>query len=133
MTKTHYIFILLIFFALVYLLPLGMRPLLVPDETRYAEIPREMVATGEWVVPHLNGLKYYEKPVMGYWLHGLAQQAFGESNFAVRLPNALATGMVAFLMYCMLAATIKFLKKSDTTHTIRITIKINTPNPERHP
>ena len=104
MHKNQYVFVIVLFFILVYLLPLGVRPLLVPDETRYAEIPREMVASGEWMVPHLNGLKYYEKPVMGYWVYGLAQLAFGESNFAVRLPNALATGMVAFLMYCLVTA-----------------------------
>ncbi len=101
--RRHYIFIILLFFTLVYLLPLGVRPLFVPDETRYAEIPREMVASGDWVQPRLNGLKYYEKPIMGYWVHGLSQLVLGESNFAVRLPSAISTGLVAFLIFYMLA------------------------------
>jgi len=106
MQKHHYIFILLLFFTLVYLAPLGVRPLVVPDESRYAEVPREMVASGDWVVPQLNGLKYYEKPVMGYWVHALSQQVFGQSNFAVRLPCAASIGLVGLLIYTLLATTV---------------------------
>ncbi len=104
--KNQYIFVILMFFTLVYLLPLGVRPLMTPDETRYAEIPREMVASGDWVIPTLNGLKYYEKPVMGYWVHGLFQMGLGESNFSVRLPSAVSTGLVALLIFSMLATVI---------------------------
>jgi len=90
--------LVLLVFILVYLLPLGIRPLFGPDETRYAEIPREMIASGDWVVPHLNGLDYFEKPVLGYWVHATAQLVFGETRFAVRLPSALASGLSALLV-----------------------------------
>lgn len=59
-------------FLLIYILPLGMRPIIIPDEFRYAEIPREMISSGDWVVPHLNGLRYFEKPALGHWLDALA-------------------------------------------------------------
>jgi 4-amino-4-deoxy-L-arabinose transferase len=96
--------LLLLVFILVYLLPLGARPLFMPDETRYAEIPREMIASGNWVVPHLNGLLYFEKPVLGYWIHAAAQLVFGETRFAVRFPSALATGLSALLVLLLARA-----------------------------
>lgn len=51
---------------------LGSRPLAVPDEGRYSEIPREMVATGDYITPRLNGVKYFEKPVLFYWLQSVS-------------------------------------------------------------
>ncbi len=96
--KHRDLLLLLLIFSLIYLLPLGARPLFMPDETRYAEIPREMIASGNWVVPHLNGLSYFEKPVLGYWVHAAAQLVFGETRFAVRFPSALATGLSGLLV-----------------------------------
>ena len=94
--------ILAALYLAMYILPLGVRPLAVPDETRYAEIPREMIAHGQWVVPHLNGLRYFEKPVLGYWIHAGSLLLFGENNFAVRLPSALSVGLSALLVYLLM-------------------------------
>lgn len=99
--KTGYAVLLLSFFLLSYILPLGARDLVVPDETRYAEIPREMITGGDWVVPHLNGVRYFEKPALGYWAHACSLLLFGENNFAVRLPSALAVGLSALLIYVL--------------------------------
>ena len=90
---------LIIFYLAAYIIPLGMRPLIVPDETRYAEIPREMISSGNWITPALDGMPYYEKPVMGYWLNALSMLSFGENEFAVRLPTALAAGISALLVF----------------------------------
>jgi 4-amino-4-deoxy-L-arabinose transferase len=84
--------LLTIVFVSIYLLPLGSRPLVVPDEARYGVIPAEMIDTGEWVVPHLSGIRYFEKPVLGYWMTAVSFLAFGENAFALRLPAALMTG-----------------------------------------
>lgn len=89
-------------FLLLYILPLGIRPIIIPDESRYAEIPREMIASGDWIVPRLNGLRYFEKPVMGYWLNALSIKLFGENAFAVRFPSAAATGLSAFMVFLLI-------------------------------
>src|ERR1700687_63928 len=69
---------------------LAERPLFDPDEGRYAEIPREMLSGGDWVIPHLNALVYLEKPPLQYWLTALAFRSFGQNEFAARLCTGLA-------------------------------------------
>ena len=64
---------------------LGQRPLGNPDEGRYTEIPREMAASGDFVTPRLNGVKYFEKPPLVYWLSALTIRQFGVSEFTARL------------------------------------------------
>lgn len=90
-------------FVLIYILPLGVRPMVIPDESRYAEIPREMLASGAWIAPKLDGLRYFEKPVLGYWLSASSMLVFGENMFASRLPSALAAGLSAFLIFYLLS------------------------------
>lgn len=102
----RYPLMLVAVFLLIYILPLGARDLFVPDETRYGEVPREMIASGDWVVPHLNGLRYFEKPVLGYWAQAGALLLLGENNFAVRLPSALAVGLSGLLIYLLLLGSL---------------------------
>ncbi len=72
-----------------------------PDEGRYAEIPREMVASGDWVTPRLNGFKYFEKPVLQYWITAISYLALGEEEFVARLWPALAGFLTLLLVYFM--------------------------------
>ena len=81
-----------------YLLPAFLRPLFIPDEPRYGEIAREMVATGDWIVPRLDGVRYFEKPPLQYWATGLAQLTFGKSVFAVRFAGLLSVAIVGLLL-----------------------------------
>ncbi|HEX8010539.1 MAG TPA: glycosyltransferase family 39 protein [Casimicrobiaceae bacterium] len=81
---------LLLAFALIWFSNLDYRRLVHPDEGRYAEIPREMVATGDWLTPRLDGIKYFEKPALQYWITAAAYEAFGVRQWTARLWPALA-------------------------------------------
>jgi len=93
MTRRERTYLLVLWFFLG-LLPLLVRPLWEPDEGRYAEIPREMLATGDWLTPRLNGVLYFEKPPLQYWLSAISMKLFGLNGAAARLPLALASGLM---------------------------------------
>jgi 4-amino-4-deoxy-L-arabinose transferase-like glycosyltransferase len=73
--------------------------LLEPDEGRYAEIGREMLVGGDWVVPHLQGEPYLDKPPLLYWLVVLSYRLFGVHDWAARLAPALAVHGTILLTY----------------------------------
>jgi 4-amino-4-deoxy-L-arabinose transferase-like glycosyltransferase len=69
---------------------LGYLPLLDPDEAHYAEITREMSRAHEWFVPLLDGQPHIDKPILFHWLQGTSFWLLGGTEFAARLPSALA-------------------------------------------
>ena len=95
---------LLLIFALslpLFFWKLGGWALFDPDEGRYAEIPREMIASGNWITPTLNHVKYFEKPPLFYWLVGGSFKVFGLSEWAARLVPALCALLGLFLTYAL--------------------------------
>jgi len=88
---------LLVVFGFIWFSNLEYRKLINPDEGRYAEIPREMVASGDWTTPRLNDIKYFEKPALQYWATAMAYTLFGEHQWTARLWSAL-TGLLGVLM-----------------------------------
>jgi len=89
--------VLLLAFTAVWFSNLEYRKLVNPDEGRYAEIAREMVASGDWITPRLNDIKYFEKPALQYWATAAAYTLFGEHQWTARLWSAL-TGFLGVLM-----------------------------------
>ena len=80
---------------------LGSYGILDNNEGLYAEIPREMLASHDWkqwIIPHLNGLPYMEKPPLLYWLTALSFSLFGMSEWAARLVPALSSLVCAALI-----------------------------------
>jgi 4-amino-4-deoxy-L-arabinose transferase-like glycosyltransferase len=88
---------LLIAVVLIWFSNLEYRKLIKPDEGRYAEIPREMVVSGDWTTPRLNDLKYFEKPPLQYWATATAYEVFGEHQWTSRLWTGL-TGFAGILL-----------------------------------
>ncbi|WP_298137562.1 phospholipid carrier-dependent glycosyltransferase [Acidiferrobacter sp.] len=74
--------------ALLYGIMLGTRELGVPDEARYSEIPREMVASGHYITPRLDGVLYFEKPPLFYWLQTASIHLMGLSQWSMRFWTA---------------------------------------------
>ncbi|MFZ3017569.1 MAG: glycosyltransferase family 39 protein [Gallionella sp.] len=97
MTTKKNLLILLAVLAAIWFSNLEYRTLVKPDEGRYAEIPREMVASGDWTTPRLNELKYFEKPPLQYWATATAYTLFGEHQWTSRLWTGL-TGFAGILL-----------------------------------
>jgi 4-amino-4-deoxy-L-arabinose transferase-like glycosyltransferase len=76
-------------------------PLLEPDESRYAQIPREMLERGDLVVPTLQGEPYLDKPPLFYWLVVVSYRLFGISDWAARLVPALCLHLTVLVVYLL--------------------------------
>lgn len=96
--------------AVLWFSSLGLRELIHPDEGRYSEISREMVVTRDFVTPHLNGLKYFEKPPLQYWATAGAFSVLGQTDFAARL----WVGICGFLSLILIWVTARRLWDRET-------------------
>ncbi|MDA1008121.1 MAG: phospholipid carrier-dependent glycosyltransferase [Planctomycetota bacterium] len=103
MTWTRAALIVIAVWIVADVLTLGVRPLIAPDETRYALIGWEMISSGDWFSLRMDGFRYYEKPPMGYWLTAASFNTFGVNAFALRLPMSLSAlgtaALTALLVY----------------------------------
>lgn len=87
------------FVLVTYFLPLNGRLLWQPDELRYAEISRELIISYNWSVPELLDIRYFEKPIFGYWVGAIFQMLFGENNISVRLGVVFSTLVSGLFVY----------------------------------
>lgn len=75
--------------AALFLSGLGSAPFVDPPEGFHAVIARDMLRLGDWITPHINGVRYFDKPPLLYWLMAGAFTAFGAGEAAARLGSAL--------------------------------------------
>lgn len=90
---------LLIFCALVvYLIGNAQMPLVDRDEPRYAQCSRQMLESGDWVVPHLYDELRTAKPPIIYWCQATCMEWFGVNEFAARFPSAIAMAVTLLIV-----------------------------------
>jgi 4-amino-4-deoxy-L-arabinose transferase-like glycosyltransferase len=91
--------LLLVLLPAALLYPTRSFHLLEPDEGRYAQIPREMLESDNWVVPTLQSEPYLDKPPLMYWLVALSYQAFGVTPAAARFVPAVCVHLTILAVY----------------------------------
>ena len=88
------------------------RPLALPDEGRYAEVGRWMLSSGDWLTPRLDGVPFFHKPPLLYWLEAASMQLFGVTPWAARLVVALH----ACLMWGVMVLCTRHIAGAATAH-----------------
>jgi predicted membrane-bound mannosyltransferase len=101
--REQYLFLAVMALALAtFFFGLGRLALIGPDEPRYAEVAREMYATGDYISTRLCGCLWFEKPALLYWMAAASYHLLGVSELAARLPSAIAAiSTVAFIFFTL--------------------------------
>jgi len=99
-------------------------PFLGPDESRYAQVGREMFERGDWLTPTLGGFNWFEKPALLYWLEIASYHVFGVNEFAARFgPAVFGLGIVASL-YVLGKKLVATNVEPETTSDLPTTIAL---------
>ncbi len=93
------------------------RPLTAPDEGRYVGVAFEMLRSGDWLVPRLDGLPFFHKPPLFYWASAAAMSVFGASEWAARLPSVIAATLAA-------AGLLLFLRRWANERLARLSVVV---------
>ncbi len=94
------IFILLSFCFFLFILGVGRWDLWNPDEPRYAQVAKEMVERGDWILMHVNGKTYVDKPPLFFWLIALSSFLWqGFTSFSARFPSGLFGALTVLLTF----------------------------------
>ncbi len=92
--------LILLGFALLIYVGNASRPALLDDaDAGHAAVSQEMLRSGDWVVLHMNGIRWLEKPPFHYWTVAVSYLLFGQSAFSTRLPLALAVAGLVVMVY----------------------------------
>lgn len=100
----------------------GLRPLMLPDEGRYVGIAWEMLTQGNWLVPTLDGMPFFHKPPLFYWLTRLGLEIFGPNAWAGRLASTSSAILAVVALYA-------FVRKHRDTPTANLAAVILVTQP----
>jgi 4-amino-4-deoxy-L-arabinose transferase-like glycosyltransferase len=96
------IFILLSFCFFLFIVGVGRWDLWNPDEPRYAEVAKEMVERGDWILMHVNGNTYADKPPLFFWLIALSSSLWqGFTSFSARFPSGFSSTLTVLLTFVL--------------------------------
>ncbi len=110
--RTRYTLTALVAAALlVYWAANASTPLWDRDEPRFAEAAREMIDTGDLVVPHYSGNVRYDKPILGYYFFAAGMRTFGENEFGARSFSGLFGALSVVVLYLL----VRRMTKSEST------------------
>ena len=116
------IIFLALLFGFFYAFWIGSYALFTPDEGRYSEVAREMVTSGDYITPRLNGVAFLDKPALYYWLQASAIHLFGLKEWALRFwPAALG------ILGCLMTYTAGFLLFNRRTGILAAIILATSP------
>ena len=99
-----------VLFLLYFIILLGNRVLNVPDEGRYPDVARAMLLTGDFITPKLNGVAFFHKPILYYWLQSASYALFGISEWSTRLMPALIAVLGCVMIY--VAGTLLYSRRA---------------------
>ena len=99
-TLKHLLFILVLF--IIAFCMYGIPNFYAPDETRYSEVAREMLASHNFIVPHIDGMIFFHKPPVVYWVTCIFMSIFGENTWGARLVNPVLLCMCLMFTYFIL-------------------------------
>lgn len=97
--RTRLTFLLALWCLVLFFTGLWATPLTDRDEGEYGASVAEMVRTGDYLTPRLNGRHYFEKPILAFWLIAASYQIFGHNELAVRLPSALCAVLLVLMTF----------------------------------
>ncbi|MDE3060515.1 MAG: glycosyltransferase family 39 protein [Pseudomonadota bacterium] len=93
------IFVLFCAILVFFSIGLAARPYLTPSEARYIELPHQMLITHDWLTPRIDGVPYFEKPPLFYWIQASVMQFFGTGEFAGRIATAVMSTLICLITY----------------------------------
>ena len=100
--KEIILLVFLFLFFILYFYNLGSVGLIDVDEPRYAESGREILESGNWIVPYFNYSVRYDKPIFFYWLEAISMSIFGINEFSARLPSVLTALLTISMVFYFL-------------------------------
>lgn len=96
----RWILVLLALLVLARLAAMAGLPLMDTTEARYGDIGRRMAELGDWVTPWFDdGVPFWGKPPLSFWLTAASMRLLGLSEFAARLPHLLCGALIAALVW----------------------------------